>query len=96
MVDRERTPTPQERARYIMTAEADDQEALIVDQITEAVRAVLERIGVSGVCATCGKAICWISLPNGGRRVPYSTRGVPHTIDCNMANRPGKLGRWGK
>ena len=75
-------------------AEPEKLERLIAEEISEAVRELLTRIGTSAICDTCHRAIFWINTVNGGRRVPYSARGVPHTIDCDMAERPGKLGRW--
>ena len=88
-------PTPEERARSIVLAEPERMEQLIAAEILEAVRAVLEGLGTSAICRTCGRCIYWVCTINGKRRVPYSLRGVPHTHDCDMAERPRrKLGRW--
>lgn len=87
-------PTPEQRAREVMLSEPEFLERRIAEEIGDAVRDVLARIGNSGICDTCGNDIWWLSTINGGRRVPYSARGVPHTLDCRMAGRPGKLGRW--
>ena len=90
--------TPEQRARNIIRAGGEDprhMEAFIVEEIYDAVFDLLSRLGTIAVCQTCGRSICWVMTVNGSRRVPYSLRGVPHTVDCNMAERPGKLGRWG-
>lgn len=87
-------PTPKERAKYCILAEPERLEELIEEQIYEAIRCVLERIGTSSICITCGKPVYWLMTVNGSRRTPYSTRGVPHTQDCEMEARPGRLGRW--
>jgi len=87
-------PTPKERAKYCIVSEPERLEELIEEQIYEAIRALLDRLGTSAICLTCGRPIYWVHSVNGGRRIPYSTRGVPHTEDCEMEKRPGRLGRW--
>lgn len=95
MPDLPPSPTPQERARWIALADPDRLEDLVTEQILEAIRDVLERLGTAGYCAACGRRIYWVHRVNGGRRTPFSARGVEHTQDCcDMAGRPGKLGRW--
>ena len=87
--------TPEQRARYVVRSEPEQLEAAIAEEIHQAIRDVLVRLGTPGFCDTCRKTIFWVHTTNGRRRVPYSARGVPHTQDCSMeGQRPGKLGRW--
>lgn len=87
--------TPEQRAKYVIRMNPEKLEQAIAEEIHEAVREVLHRLGTPGFCDTCQCAIYWVHTTNGRRRVPYSGRGVPHTTDCNMVGRPGvKLGRW--
>ena len=86
--------TPEQRAQAIMRADPEHMEQMIVEEIYDAVRDLLMRLGTTAVCPTCSRSICWVQTINGKRRVPYSLRGVPHTVDCDMAKRPGRLGRW--
>ena len=86
--------TPAERAKLIVLAEPEKLEQLIAEHILDATRELLDRLGTSAICAACGCAVYWIQTINGRRRTPYSIRGVPHTEDCNMIGRPGRLGRW--
>lgn len=87
--------TPEQRARYIMLAEPERMERLIAQEITEAIRELLGRLGTSAVCQTCGACIYWLATVNGRRRSPYSSDGTPHTWRCDMQDRPRtKLGRW--
>lgn len=87
--------TPEMRAKYVLKSNPENLEQAVAEEIHQAVRELLSRLGTSGFCDTCQRAIYWVHTTNGRRRVPYSTRGVPHTTDCDMAGRPGvKLGRW--
>ena len=89
-------PTPQERAKYVVLAEPERYEELITEQILEAVRCVLDRLGTSQICVTCGKPIYWMVGINGSRRddpIPPAACPTRRTARDDRPA-PGRLGRW--
>lgn len=51
----------------------------------EATLALLTNIADKGTCTGCGATVYWVRHKN-GKRVPYTTAGLNHFIDCSKAD----------
>jgi hypothetical protein len=72
------------RARRVLTADPENLEQAIVDEINDAVAETLGRLGKEGTCRGCGATIWWVKNA-AGKSQPYSRQGISHFADCPKA-----------
>lgn len=63
-----------------------DNLAECVDAQSRTIKRLFELIGNQALCKGCDAAIYWVEHRN-GKRVPYTSAGVNHFINCSEAAR---------
>ncbi len=58
---------------------------LCVVALHDAIIRLLDQIADKGTCTGCGATVYWVRHKN-GKRVPYTTAGLNHFVDCKKAD----------
>lgn len=85
-----------DRAKRVVLAEAENPEALIAGEINDALRELLDRVGLSAICTSCGRAVWNVRHYQHGRLCPYDADGTSHALTCPKAADYRKDPRNGK
>lgn len=94
--NKEYAMTPAQRAKRICLAEAENPEALITGEIHEALRELLDRIGLPCICKACGRAVWFVRHHQSGQLRSFDATGMAHLITCPKAAELRKDPRNGK
>lgn len=77
--------TPAERAHKVVTSDPEDLEAMIAQEISDALVVMLRQVGTPGTCRgpNCGAPIIWVRSSNNNGLTPFDARmGINHYLAC--------------